>query len=178
MGGERGEITITLIAIVLAAILMLEIPLMAVANNQEDISQLQLTATAQKFVDNIAAKGSITQDDIDTFMQEVSKDGNTYDFEIEVQHLDENPGKKVTVTSGNLIGENTRVSEYKSAILANIEADSNHKYRLKKGDNIIIKVNNTNTTFAQLFRNVVYKITGSDTPQLEAIVSAMVQSNG
>ena len=111
-------------------------------------------------------------------MQEVSKDGNTYDFEIEVQHLDENPGKKVTVTSGNLIGENTRVSEYKSAILANIEADSNHKYRLKKGDNIIIKVNNTNTTFAQLFRNVVYKITGSDTPQLEAIVSAMVQSNG
>ena len=69
MGGERGEITITLIAIVLAAILMLGIPLMAVANNQEDISQLQLTATAQKFVDNIAAKGSITQDGIYTFMQ-------------------------------------------------------------------------------------------------------------
>ena len=52
------------------------------------------------------------------------------------------------------------------------------KYKLKKGDNIIVRINNTNTTLAQLLRNFAYKVVGKDTYQIGASASAMVQNNG
>lgn len=178
MRGENGEVLTIMIGIVIAVLLMLVVPLMAVANNQEDVAQLAAQEETQEFVNKIATKGTITQDDLDTFLQNLSKDGNSYEFEIEVQILDENPGKKVSVTSGDLIGENIRYSEFTQAILQYIEDDREGKYRLKKGDNIIVRTNNTNTTFAQVLRNFAYKVAGKDTYQIGASASAMVQSNG
>lgn len=178
MNNENGDILITLIAIVLAALLMFFVPLMAVSNNQEDVSQLAAQSATQEFVDKVSTKGVITQEDYDAFVQTLNSTGNTFDVKIEVQHLDENPGKKVSVTSGDLIGENLRYSDLTQVILEAMADDANGKYRLKKGDNIIVTVNNTNTTLAQLFRNFAYKMTGKDTSQIKAIASAMVGSNG
>ena len=178
MRGENGDVLITIIGIIIAVFLMLFVPLMAVANNQEDVAQLAAQEETQEFVNKIATKGTITQDDLDTFLQSLSKDGNSYEFEIEVQILDENPGKKASVTSGDLIGENIRYSEFTQAILENIANSSDGKYKLKKGDNIIIRINNTNTTLAQLLRNFAYKVVGKDTYQIGASASAMVQNNG
>ena len=116
MRGENGDVLITIIGIIIAVFLMLFVPLMAVANNQEDVAQLAAQEDTQEFVNKIATKGTITQDDLDTFLQNLSKDGNSYEFEIEVQILDENPGKKASVTSGDLIGENIRYSEFTQEI--------------------------------------------------------------
>lgn len=173
-----SDTLITIIAIFLAAVLMFVFPLMAVSNNQEDVSQLAVTEATQEFVNNAATKGKITQEDYDAYVQTLGATGNTYDIKIEVQHLDENPSKKVTTTSGNMIGENVRYSTFTDEILKSFTDAGDGKYILSKGDNVIVTVNNTNTTLAQLLRNFMYKVTGSDTYQIGASASALVISNG
>ena len=173
-----SDTLITIIAIFLAAVLMFVFPLMAVSNNQEDVTQLAVTEATQEFVNKAATKGKITQEDYDTYVQTLGATGNTYDIKLEVQHLDENPGKKVSTTSGDMIGENVRYSTFTDEILKSFNDDGNGTYSLSKGDNVIVTVNNTNTTLAQLLRNFVYKVTGSDTYQIGASASALVVSNG
>lgn len=106
--------------------------------------------------------------------------GNTYDVEIEVQHLDENPGKKSTTTSGDLIGENISYSTFTSEILDKMYVgDGTPKnYILKKGDNIIVTVKNTNQTMAETLRTFFYKVTGQDTYEIAASSSSMVVNSG
>ena len=68
------------------------------------------------------------------YEQKLLSTGNTFDVEIEVQHLDENFGKKNSLTSGDLIGENERYSTFTTDILDNMYSGSNPKnYVLKKG---------------------------------------------
>lgn len=173
-----SDTLITIVAIFLAAVLMFVFPLMAVSNNQEDVTQLAVTEATQQFVNKVATKGKIAQADYDAYVQVLGATGNTYDIKMEVQHLDENPGKKVTVTSGDLIGENVRYSTFTDEIVKSFNDLGNGQYPLSKGDNIIVTVNNTNTTLAQLLRNFIYKVTGSDTYQIGASASALVVSNG
>ena len=173
-----SDTLITIIAIFLAAVLMFVFPLMAVSNNQEDVTQLAVTEATQEFVNKAATKGKITQEDYDAYVQTLGATGNTYDIKLEVQHLDENPGKKVSTTSGDMIGENVRYSTFTDEILKSFNDDGNGTYSLSKGDNVIVTVNNTNTTLAQLLRNFVYKVTGSDTYQIGASAYALVVSNG
>ena len=173
-----SDTLITIIAIFLAAVLMFVFPLMAVSNNQEDVTQLAVTEATQEFVNKAATKGKITQEDYDAYVQTLGATGNTYDIKLEVQHLDENPGKKVSTTSGDMIGENVRYSTFTDEILKSFNDDGNGTYSLSKGDNVIVTVNNTNTTLAQLLRNFVYKVTGSDTYQIGASDSALFVSYG
>ena len=173
-----SDTLMTLFAIFLAVVLMFVFPLMAVSNNQEDVTQLAVTEATQEFVNKAATKGKITQEDYDAYVQTLGATGNTYDIKLEVQHLDENPGKKVSTTSGDMIGENVRYSTFTDEILKSFNDDGNGTYSLSKGDNVIVTVNNTNTTLAQLLRNFVYKVTGSDTYQIGASASALVVSNG
>ena len=173
-----GDSLTTIVAIFLAAVLMFVFPLMAVSNNQEDVTQLAVTEATQEFVNKAATKGKITQEDYDAYVQTLGATGNTYDIKLEVQHLDENPGKKTSTTSGDMIGENVRYSTFTDEILKSFNDDGNGTYSLSKGDNVIVTVNNTNTTLAQLLRNLVYKVTGSDTYQIGASASALVVSNG
>lgn len=162
------------IAIFLAAILMFVFPLMSVSERGDDISQLAIQTATQEFVSKAATKGVITKEDYDAYVQSLGITGNTYDIQIEIQHLDENPGKKATVS--DLIGENLRYSEFTSAIEKALKTDGT--YDLSKGDNIIVSVNNTNTTLAGLLRNFLYKVTGNDSYQIGATSSALVVSNG
>lgn len=173
-----SDTLITIIAIFLAAVLMFVFPLMAVSSNQEDVAQLAVTQATQEFVNKVATKGKITQADYDAYVQVLGATGNTYDIKMEVQHLDENPGKKTTATSADLIGENVRYSTFTDDILKSFTDAGDGQYTLSKGDNVIVTINNTNTTLAQLLRNFVYKVTGSDTYQIGASASALVVSNG
>lgn len=173
-----SDTLITIIAIFLAAVLMFVFPLMAVSNNQEDVTQLAVTEATQEFVNKAATKGKITQEDYDAYVQTLGATGNTYDIKLEVQHLDENPGKKTSTTSVDMIGENVRYSSFTDEILNSFTNEGNGTYSLSKGDNVIVTVNNTNTTLAQLLRNFMYKVTGSDTYQIGASASALVVSNG
>lgn len=172
-----GDTTITVIAIFLAAVLMFVFPLVAITQRGDDVSQLAVQTATSEFVNKAAQKGYISQEDYDAYAAKIGATGNTYDIKIEVQKLDENLGKKASTTSANLIGENVSYSVFTDTILSAMSG-TNGKYTLNQGDNIIVTVNNTNMTLAQLMRNFMYKITGSDSYAVGASASSMVITTG
>lgn len=175
-----SDTLITIIAIFLAAILMFIFPLMSLTERNDDISQSIVQTATSEFVDKISISGQIKPSDYEAYLATIGATGNTYAVEIEVQHLDENPGKKAVATSGNLIGENVRYSTFTSEILYKMyeESENPTSYNLKKGDNVIVTVKNTNKTMAQMLRTTFYKITGEGTYQIVASASSMVVNTG
>ena len=167
----------TVIAIFIATILMFVFPLLSVSERSDDISQLSVQTATIEFVDKVSSTGKITASDYDAFVQSLATTGNTYDIEIEAKILDENPGKKVTWTSGDKIGENVYYSEFTSQILEKLQ-DSDDEYILKEGDMIVVNVKNTNQTLSQMLRNFFYTISGQDTYQVAAEHAKMVTVNG
>lgn len=174
-----GDSLMTVIAIFVATILMFVFPLLSVAERSDDISQLAVQTATVEFVDKVSSTGKITMNDYDAFIQSLATTGNSYDVELEAKILDENPGKKVTWTSGDKIGENVYYSQYTSQILEKLEdTDNNGQYILKEGDMVSVNVKNTNQTLSQMLRNFFYTMSGKDTYQVAAEHAKMVTVNG
>lgn len=180
-----SETLMTIIAIFAAALIMFVFPLMWTANSQEEISQTSVETLVANFVNTVATKGKITRIDYEDFIQKLHATGNTFDVEIEVQVLDDNPGKKTAFSSPNLIGENVYYSVFTSTILGRLygsNAENNiveiGDYILKKGDYIIVNVKNTNITLATQVKNFLYKIVGKDTYTISASATALIINNG
>ncbi|MCI8352064.1 MAG: hypothetical protein HFJ58_00275 [Clostridia bacterium] len=177
-----GDTLITVVAIFLAAILMFVFPLMSISERNDDISLLSVQTSTVEFVDNIRSTGKITLDNYDKYLQNLSATGNSYDVEISVKVLDENPGKKGAETSTTKIGENIYYTIYTSQIeeelgIGKINPKSTTKL-LKEGDIVSVSVKNTNTTIAQMLKNFFYSISGNDTYSIEASHSGVVMTNG
>lgn len=170
-----GDSLTTIVAIFLAAILMFIFPLMSISERNDDIAQLAVQTATVDFVDDIRATGKITEDKYNAFLQTLGATGNSYDVEMEVKVLDENPGKKTTWAQTDKIGENIYYSVYDSQIQENLASG---QYTLKEGDVVSVNVKNTNTTISQMLRNFFYTITGSNTYQVAASHTGMVMSNG
>lgn len=182
MGDERGEALgdtiITMVAIFLAAILMFIFPLMSISERNDDIAQLAVQTATVEFVDNARSTGKVTEDEYDAYAQTLASIGpNTYDIELQIQVLDENPSKKTSQTANDKIGENVYYTIYTSQILEEMEKNGGVK-KLKEGDIITVKVKNTNTTIAQMFKNFVYIVVGNETYQISASHSGVVTANG
>ena len=174
-----SDTLMTIIAIFLSAILLFIFPLMSISERKDDISQSAVQTATSEFVDEISISGKITPMAYETYVQKISATGDTYEVELEVQHIDENPGKKVTSTASDLIGENIRYSTFTTEILDNMYSEGTEEpYLLKKGDNVIVTVKNTNKTMAEQLRTVFYKITGKNTYQIAASSSSMVVNTG
>ena len=171
-----GDSLITVIAIVLAAILMFIFPLMSVSERNDDIAQLAVQTAAIEFVDDVRNTGKITSENYDKLIQTLAATGNSYEVELEVKKLDENPGKKNSQTQTDKIGENLYYSVFTSQIEA--ELGTSGKYLLKEGDGISVSVKNTNRTIAQMLRSFFYSVSGSDTYQVAAQHSGVVMANG
>ena len=62
--------------------------------------------------------------------------------------------------------------------MASMEGEGDGVYTMKEGDIISVSVKNTNKTMAQTIRTAFYSITGSDTYQISAQSSGMVQATG
>lgn len=167
---------VTVIAIILAAVLMFIFPLMSMSQRTDDVSQLAVQTATEEFVIDVRTSGKLTEDRLDEYLTVLYSTGNSYDVEISVDVLDENPGKKTAQVSGDKIGENITYSIYTTQIEANLEKDG--YLLLKEGDNINVSVKNTNTTIAQMFINVFYSITGNDTYAIAAQSSGIVTTNG
>ncbi|MBQ2917480.1 MAG: hypothetical protein IJE59_04905 [Clostridia bacterium] len=178
-----SDTLITIIAIFLAATLMFIVPLMSVTERNDDIAQSVVDAATAEFVDTVSNAGAIKPSDYEAFEQKLASTGNTYEIEIEVQVLDENPGKKPAATSGDLIGENIRYSIYTTEIrdymYSQEDVDNLAKnYPLKKGDIIVVTVKNTNKTMAEQFRSFIFKVTGQGTYEIATTRSSMILNNG
>ena len=162
-----GDSIITIVAIFLAAILMFIFPLMSLSERSDDIAQLSVQTTTAEFVDNIRATGKLTLDDYDKFLNTLTATGNSFDVDIQIQKLDENPGVKVTQGQKDKIGENIYYSVYTSQIMD----------ELKEGDIVSVTVKNTNKTISQLLRNFFYRVSGNDTYQISAQHGGIVMVN-
>ena len=171
-----GDSLITIVAIFLAAILMFVFPLMSMSERTDDISQLAVQTTTNEFVDSIRTTGKITSDDYDKFLTMLSSTGNSYDVEMQVHQLDENPGVKVTQAEMTKIGENIYYTKYTSQI--EDELYNNGKMKLKEGDMVSVTVKNTNETIAESLRNFFYQLSGNDSYQIAAKHSGIVTVNG
>ena len=175
-----GDTLITVIAIALAAVLMFVFPLMTMSDNSDDISQLSVETATTEFVDDVRTTGKLTMDKYSKFVETLSSTGNSYDVEMEVQVLDENPGKKTTQAEATKIGENVYYSMYNSQILDTL-APSGGKTKtlaLKEGDIFSCSVKNTNTTLSQQLKNFFYTVTGNDTYTIAAEHAGIVTANG
>lgn len=167
-----GDSLITIVAIFLAAILMFVFPLAAISemNDQEALAMVQSYTT--EFVDQIRAKGKITIDDYNSYVQKLYATGNSYDVDFEVQIADSNPGKK---TENQQIGDTTYYGVYTSQIMADLnDANKGNCYRLKEGDYVNVHVKNTNTTISQMIKSVLYSVTGDQSYVISAQASGTV----
>ena len=171
-----SDTLITVIAIALAAVLMFVFPLMTMSDRTDDVSQLAVETATTDFVDEVRTTGKITPDKYNKFIENIGSTGNTYNVEIEVQHLDENPGKKSSLTSVDKIGENAYYSVYTSQIEEVL--NNNKNYNLKEGDMFSVSVKNTNQTLAQQLKNFFYTVVGNDTYTIAASHGGMVTATG
>lgn len=171
-----SDTLITVVAIALAAILMFVFPLMTMSDRTDDVSQLTIETATTEFVDDVRTTGKLTMDKYSKFVENISSTGNSYDVEMELQVLDENPGKKTTQAESTKIGENVYYSMYTSQILDTL--DENKTLPLKEGDIFSANVKNTNTTLSQQLKNFLYKVTGNDTYTIAAEHAGIVTANG
>lgn len=171
-----SDTLITVVVIVVAATLIFVVPLVTMADRIDTTTQSQIEAIVSDFVDEIRATGKITQDKYNKFLEQLGSYGYTFDVEMEVKNIDENPGKKTTQTAKDKIGENVYFSEYTSQILEEISKDSNnYEKKLKTGSVVSITVKNTDLTFAQQMKQFMYKVVGNDTVSVVASKAGMVQ---
>ena len=172
-----SDTVVTVVAIFLAAILMFIFPLMSTSDSTDDISKQLVDSTITDFVDGIRATGKITQDEYNSFVQTISSTGNSFDIEMEVQVLDDNPGKKVTEAEYTKVGENYYYSKYTSQILEEVNSDKGAMY-LKQGDLVSVSVKNTNRTISAILKDFIYRVTGNNASTVTAQHSGIVNVNG
>jgi uncharacterized protein (UPF0333 family) len=171
-----SDTLITVVAIILAAILMFIFPLMSIAERSDDMSQLSVQTATNDFVNSATTVGKITMDNYSKLVSTIGATGNSYDIEMEVKVLDENVGKKTAWTSGSVIGENVYYSVYTSQITDILE--NGGSYAMKEGDIFSVSIKNTNKTMAQTIRGAFYSLTGNDTYQIAAQHSGIVKATG
>ena len=149
---------------------------MSMSERTDDVSQLAVQTATTEFVDKVRTTGKLTLDDYDKFVATLSSTGNSFDVDVEIQQLDENPGVKTTQAEMTKIGENLYYSFYTSQVEAMLQEKA--KITLKEGDRISVTVKNTNQTISQILKNFFYQIAGNDTYQIAAQHSGIVTAKG
>ena len=171
-----GDSLITIVAIFLSAILMFVFPLMSMSERTDDIAQLAVQTATTDFVDNIRTTGKVTSQDYEKYMETIISTGNSFDVDIEIRILDENPGVKTTQAEMTKIGENLYYNLYTSQVEEKL--DNNGRITLKEGDMVSVTLRNTNQTISQQLKNFFYQLSGNDTYQIAAQNAGIVTVNG
>ena len=112
--------TSTIIALFVGAVLLFVVPIVTLTTRNDNVTQENVKLIVEEFVTDIKNTGLLTTEKYQNFENRLSATGNTYNIEMEIQHLDENPGKKLTQSNYTKIGENVYYSEYTTQILDKI----------------------------------------------------------
>ncbi len=169
--------TTNVIAICLTAALLFVAPLIALTERNDNVVQENVELIVNEFVTDVQSTGVISQAKYQSLENSLAATGNTYNIEIEVQHLDENPGKKTTQANYTKIGENVYYSDYTTQVLQQLQNDSK-KICLKQGDRIVVDVKNTNNTQAQTLKGSLLSFTNAGQYTISASSTGMINVNG
>lgn len=99
------DVAITVIVILLASLLLFVFPLLATAENKNEIDLEAVNSAAKTFVDNTANASAITLKELDLLKQKIATTGNAYDINLEISRKTDNVGKKSSWQSGTNVGE-------------------------------------------------------------------------
>lgn len=172
-----GDSLVTVVVILLGAILMFIFPMMAIAERNDDVSEITVQTEVSEFVNSARTTGKITASDYDKLVADLNTTGNTYDIVIELQVKDENPGKTNALgVDETKIGEDIYYSIYTSQILDELDKEG-VKY-MKEGDILTVKASNTNNTISQMLKNFFYSLSGNDTYSIVGSHSGIVTATG
>lgn len=169
------DILLSITGIVVAAILMFIFPLMVMADRTDDVSQLTVEIATTEFVDNIRTSGKITPEEYGTFLNNLGSTGNTYNVDMEVKVLDENPQRK-SIQQNSEEENNVYYSIYNSQIEATLS--NNNTYYLKEGDIVTVSAKNTNQTIAQQLKNFFYTVVGKNVYTISSSHGGIVVATG
>ena len=141
-----GDTYTTIFVMILITSILFIFPLMMISNEVDSASQVFIQTHMTDFVNEICNTGKLTKNSYDKFIETITGP-NTYNIEIEIKVLDENPSKKTTELNPTQKGENANVVYYTSQIVEQL--DKNGAILLKEGDQVHVYVANTNTTMLQ-----------------------------
>ena len=162
--GAIGDSLMEIIGIGIAVVIMLIFPISALSERNIDMARSTMQTATSEFADKISVEGKITKTDYDAYAQRVNSIvGSPVEIEIEIQHLDENIGKKNATTSGDLVGENTRYSSWDVDEILKSE----NAYQLNKGDIVVVKASAQKTGFLK-----------TNPEELTASSSSMIVNSG
>ena len=178
--------TSTIIALLVAGVLLFIVPVVTLTDRSDNVAQENVKLIVEEFVTDVKNTGKLTRARFQEFQNELDSTGNnSYDIEIQVQHLDENPGKKTAQANYTKIGENVYYSEYTTQILKQIgiktdneNAGTEDTIILKEGDIIYVEVKNTNSTAAQTLKSSFIGFSNAGEYVISASSSGMVTVNG
>lgn len=170
-----GDSLTTIVAIFLAAVLMFVFPLAAMADRNDDSSQMYIQTTLDDFINKVSSKGSLTLQDYEQLEAQLEATNNSYDIELTINIADVNPGKK---TDNKKIGDTTYYSEYTTQIIDALKNSTTHTYYLKEGDYIKVSLKNINKTISQMIKNALYGMTGNESYVISAQASGVVVTTG
>ena len=169
--------TSTIIEIFVAAVLLFVVPIVTLTTRNDNVTQENVKQIVEEFVTDIKNTGTLTTEKYQNFENRLSATGNTYNIEMEIQHLDENPGKKLTQANYTKIGENVYYSEYTTQILDKILTNGS-TITLKEGDMVYVGVSNENSTAAQNLKGSLLNFSNAGEEAVSAKSSGMVNVNG
>lgn len=181
--------TSTIIALLVAGVLLFIVPLVTLTDRSDNVTQESVKLIVEEYVTEVKNTGKMTRAQFQDFEDKLDATGNAYDIEIEIQHLDENPGKKTAQANYTKIGENVYYSEYTTQILdglgikthndeTNLSPDSNPTIQLKEGDIVTVSVTNANSTAAQTLKSSFIGFSNAGEYAISASSSGMVTVNG
>lgn len=176
----------TIIALAVSVILILIVPLGTMLNRNDNVTQESVKLIVEEFVTKVQNTGKISRAQYQTFQNELAATGNSYETEIELHHLDENPGKKTSQANYTKIGENVYYIEYTTQVLKQLGikiddqtvSDDNDSIILKEGDMIYVNVKNNNSTAAQTLQSSFLGYSNAGEYVISASASGMITING
>ena len=168
--------TSTIIALFVAAVMLFVVPLVTLTDRNDDVVQENVKLIVEEFVTDIKNTGKLTMAKYQDFENRLAATGNSYNIEMEIQVLDENPGKKLTQANYTKIGENVYYSEYTTQILEKL--DKQGTIALKEGDLVYVGVTNQNSTAAQTLKSSFLSFSNEGEHVIKTNSSGMVNVNG
>ena len=167
--------TATVIAICVSAALLFVAPLVTLTTRNDNVVQENVKLMVNEFVIDVQNTGKLTMEKYQDLESKLAATGNTYNVDIELQYLDENPGKKTTQANYTKIGENVYYSEYTTQVLNQLK---NNDIVLKEGDRIVVNVTNENSTAAQTLKSSFLSYSNEGENAITASGSGMINVNG